>query len=90
VSKVSREPVIAYRLQAPGLHRDARAVTDLAGPAIGVRESGADAARLPDPSEDSTLPRLCVGRPIAATNSRGKLRTVAARVTRPVLAHVRI
>jgi hypothetical protein len=44
--KLTREKVLAYRVAAQGLHRDATQVRDLAILDIGVQDSGADAARL--------------------------------------------
>jgi hypothetical protein len=42
----SREQVLAYRVAAQGLHREAERVQDLAILDIGVQDSGADGARL--------------------------------------------
>lgn len=44
--KLSREQVIAYRVAAQGLHREAERVDELAVLDLGVQDSGAEAARL--------------------------------------------
>ena len=51
--KVTREQVLAYRIEAQGLHREASSVTRLAVLDIGVQDSVADGARL---AFDARLP----------------------------------